>query len=118
MRERGVPVVTMEGTRAPEEFVRRISGAKYVFTDSFHALAFSLIFRRDFYCFRRILPSGIQQESRIVDLLADLSIEGRYFAGADGFVFPSDPIDYDRTETILKDKIKVSKQFLNENLTE
>jgi len=118
MRERGVPVVTMEGERAPEEFVRRISGAKYVFTDSFHALAFSLIFRRDFYCFRRNLPSGIQQESRIVDLLADLSIEGRYFAGADGFVFPSEPIDYDRAEAILNEKIEVSKQFLNESLTE
>ena len=65
-----------------------------------------------------MFPSGIQQESRIVDLLADLSIEGRYFAGADGFVFPSEPIDYDRAEAILNEKIEVSKQFLNESLTE
>lgn len=118
MRERGIPVVTMEGKSAPEEFVRLISGAKYVFTDSFHAMAFSLIFHRDFYCFKRDLPPEIQQESRLTDLLRDLGITGRYAERADDLIFPRDPIDYDSADAVLNEKIEASKRFLAESLTE
>ena len=117
MRERGIPVVTMEGKSAPEEFVRLIARAKYVFTDSFHALAFSLIFHRDFYCFKRNLPPEIGQESRLIDLLRDLGIEGRYAEKADDLVFPCEPVEYDRADAILKQKIEASKCFLAESLT-
>ena len=108
----------MEGISAPEEFVRLIAGAKYVFTDSFHALAFSLIFHRDFYCFRRNLPSEIQQESRLLDLLSDLSIEGRYAERTDEQVFPAAPVDYDRVDAILQERVKASESFLETSLTE
>lgn len=118
MRERGIPILTMEGKSAPEEFVRSVAGAKYVFTDSFHALAFSLIFHRDVFCFKRNLPPEIQQESRLLDLLCDLGIEGRYFGGADDPVFPGKPIDYERADAVLKQKIEVSERFLADSLTE
>lgn len=118
MRQRGVPIRTMEGISAPEEFVRLIAGAKYVFTDSFHASAFSLIFHRDFYCFRRNLPSEIQQESRLLDLLRDLSIAGRYAESADGLIFPGAPIDYDRADALLSERIEASESFLETSLTE
>lgn len=118
MRERGVPIRTMEGISAPEEFVRRISGAKYVFTDSFHAMAFSLIFHRDFYCFKRDLPPQIQQESRLTDLLRDLSVTGRYAERADDLILPGEPIDYDRVDAILRERIGASESFLETSLTE
>ena len=118
MRERGIPILTMEGKSAPEEFVRSIAGAKYVFTDSFHALAFSLIFHRDFYCFKRNLPPEIQQESRLTDLLRDLGITGRYAERADDLIFPRDPIDYDSADAVLNEKNEASKRFLAQSLTE
>lgn len=37
----------------PAEFIYLISHSKMMFTDSFHAAAFSIIFHRDFYIFRR-----------------------------------------------------------------
>ena len=51
---------------SPEAFLGLIEKADYIFTDSFHATAFSLIFRRQFYTFPR--QGHAQMNSRITSL--------------------------------------------------
>lgn len=50
----------------PEDFISLIKHAEYVFTDSFHACVFSLLYKRDFFAFPR--KGGIEMNSRILDL--------------------------------------------------
>lgn len=50
----------------PGEFLGLIKNAKYVFTDSFHCSVFSIIFKKDFYVFKRFSEGQkISTNSRI-----------------------------------------------------
>lgn len=53
----------------PEMFVSLIANAKRVFTDSFHAVAFSLLLNTSFYVYRRNYAHGIDQSSRVRNIL-------------------------------------------------
>lgn len=55
------------------EFLGLIAGAEYVVTTSFHAVAFSTIFERPFFCFR--FDTG--GNSRQVSLLKSIGLESR-----------------------------------------
>ncbi len=111
----GIEIRTPEDA-APENFLNLIANAECVCTDSFHAVAFSIIFRKDFLCFKRNIDPAIQQESRIVDLLKRLSIKNRYFERFDDSCFACEPIDYACVETVLNEQIRKSKRFLEESL--
>lgn len=56
----------------PEDFVSLIDNAKLVFTDSFHACAFSIIMNTNFFVFER---NDVQQFSRINNLLEKYNLE-------------------------------------------
>ena len=61
----------------PNDFLSLIRYAEYVFTDSFHALSFSLIFEKQFFVFNRT-KTGMMN-SRIYSLLSLVSLEERFF---------------------------------------
>lgn len=61
----------------PLEFVNLFKQANAVFTDSFHACAFSIIFEKYFEVFRRNIK-GQNMSSRIDTLLADLGLINRW----------------------------------------
>lgn len=50
----------------PNEFLAWIKYADYIFTNSFHATAFSIIFKKNFYCH---LKSGQKSNDRLINLL-------------------------------------------------
>ena len=102
----------------PEAFVSAIANAKYVFTDSFHATAFSVIFEKEFYCFERNIDSTIQQKSRLLCLLNRLGIENRYLTSFDDRLFDNSAICYDEVNEALKKNIDASKAFLSNTLEE
>lgn len=55
----------------PTEFVQLIRDAEYVFTDSFHASVFSLLFSKKFFTFRRYNnDSPVSTNNRLYDLLS------------------------------------------------
>ena len=54
---------------APEEFVWIIHHAEYVFTDSFHACVFSLLFKKHFLVFERVGKGTEGMFDRITDLM-------------------------------------------------
>lgn len=60
----------------PEDFLTLIKYSSYVFTDSFHASVFSLIFKKEFYCFER---NGIKgMSSRLYTLTQIFNCEERF----------------------------------------
>ena len=62
----------------PWEFLSMIDGAECVFTDSFHAMVFSLLLHKRFFVFDRQYVHKQSQASRIVDLLFSVGLYDRF----------------------------------------
>lgn len=75
-KEKGLEIVDLNNKEslssrliAPEEFVWIIHHAEYVFTDSFHACVFSLLFKKHFLVFERVGKGTEGMFDRITDLM-------------------------------------------------
>lgn len=94
---------------APQDFVELFSKASYVFTDSYHACCFSILFQKQFTVFNRI---GTNNEgamnSRMETLFDILNLHSPIL---DSGLAPE--IDYTRVnESLIKERIS-SKQWLD-----
>lgn len=65
----------------PEQLLYMIKNAAVVMTDSFHVTAFSIIFQRQFYVFRRKEPGMENMFSRMETLLGSLDLMNRIQSG-------------------------------------
>lgn len=99
----------------PNDFLKYISGAAYVLTDSFHCSAFSIQFKRKFMTFYRF-KSGSKgsRNSRIDSLLTTFGLEDRLYMGE--VLKVSNDIDYDHVHEVLKDYREKSVEFPKESL--
>lgn len=96
----------------PSDFLGYVNGAKYVFTDSFHATAFSIIFHTDFF----VSSANERAFSRIENLLSIAGLNERSVP-AEGLL----PENYDskrqadwyEVDRRLKTKISESLDYLN-----
>ncbi len=88
----------------PEEFLGAMMNAQVVVTNSFHGVAFSLIFNKDFYAFDNKLRRG-----RISNLMGKAGLENRI---VEEKIEEHSPIDYENVNANLNDYIEPSKQFL------
>lgn len=85
----------------PRQFVELVSKARYVVTDSFHAVAFSIIFNRQFFVFKRSDKSQAV-DSRFITLFDALGIEGRMIEDTEQLRTAIDtPIDFDEVNARL-----------------
>lgn len=99
----------------PNDFVRYISGASYVCTDSFHCTVFSILFHRQFMTFYRFAKgSKTGRNSRINSLFNLLELQDRLYTGDISFI--SKNIDYDKVEKRLENLRKNSIEFLKDSL--
>jgi hypothetical protein len=97
---------------SPDEFLGLIKEAEYVVTNSFHAIAFALIFNVEFFALGRTE----QMNSRIISLLRSLELEKRYLIDAEFDASQLPSINYQEVEKRI-DKLKLhSKQFLENAL--
>lgn len=62
----------------PRNFLWYIDNAKFVMTDSFHASAFSIIFRTPFYVFERHMTDAQSQSARIIELMKFFDMNDRF----------------------------------------
>lgn len=62
----------------PETFLEAIDKAKLVVTDSFHAIAFSLIFNTPFIALNRQQKNFEDMSSRLISLLHEVGLENRF----------------------------------------
>ncbi len=94
------------------EWVRAIKESKFVVTDSFHGVVFSIIFKKQFYYV--ITSDTIKKRlSRLETLLSSLGIEDRFVENAAACDF-SKTIDYDKVHALLDEQRERSLNILKE----
>ena len=94
-------------TAGPLQFLSLIKYADFVFSSSFHGVAFSLIFRKQF------AVRQIWNVQRVKSLLSLCGLSARFWEKYDA---PLTDIEYEGKNKILEDFICQSKQFLNSNV--
>lgn len=108
-RIKGIKCGYPEGVEA---WIRRIAGAKYVMTDSFHGTVFSILYQRQFVMYAR----SEKLSSRMVSLLKQLGIADRIvtedMTACDIETKLKEPIDYPQVLGKLEMLRKSSFQFL------
>lgn len=105
-------------TPSPEEFISLIRHADQVFTDSFHASVFSLIYERQFCVFARAGHKAMG--SRLDSLTALFHVEERHCDTPErtclSYVESLSPIDYSRPVPGLEEARRASLTFLTSHL--
>ena len=92
------------------EFLGLLKAAEYVVSNSFHGVAFSIIYEKQFYA----VGMGAKA-NRVVSLLESLNIGDRYISSYNDKV-PINRIDYNKTIKDLQPIIERSKAFISANL--
>ena len=94
----------------PKEFLSYIYNADCIVTSSFHAVAFSLIFEKQFW----VIPHK-QTGQRVKDLLQDLRLENRILDLSDIDKIENEKrIDYNLVNKRIKKKISESEECLQQ----
>lgn len=94
----------------PDGFVSLVSNAELVISNSFHATAFSIIFNKPFFVFRR--SWGIN--TRMEDLVNLFGLGDRLIDN-ENIEYGNVP-DWDLVNQLVNEKVMHSKMFLKENL--
>ncbi|MFV0586045.1 polysaccharide pyruvyl transferase family protein [Bacteroides reticulotermitis] len=104
----------------PAEFVQLIRDAEYVFTDSFHASVFSLLYGKRFFTFRRYNNDSIvSTNGRLYSLLSMVGLEERLLmANEDVKLCLSMSIDYKNVHARLASLREFTKQYIRESLSQ
>lgn len=106
---------TIEASAGVKEFVELIANAKYIFTDSFHATVFSVIFNKEFQVFERFdSKSATSQNSRIYDFLGSVGLEKHLITFDSNDIPDTKNINYEDVNYKLEKEIHKSTQFLRE----
>lgn len=86
-------------TSSPEEFLFLIKNAEIIYTDSFHACVFSMIFKKKFVIYKR-QRQLTDMSSRIDSLFETFNIQKRY----DEMIFPEDYCEFESIRGRLVDQ--------------
>lgn len=96
----------------PNEFIWLIKNADIVCTDSFHATAFSIQYRKEFYVLKRFDDnSKVSQNGRLYEILNTYQLQSRWITNESEFIREND-INYEIVYRILNDKRKYSENYL------
>lgn len=99
----------------PGEFIGLIKNAEYIFTDSFHACVFSVLFKKEFYAFQR--DNSKKMQGRINTLLHNFNLPNRFIeVGTDLDMISS--IDYQNNDMIQESLRGDSLAFLLDSIND
>lgn len=107
----------------PADFLNLVRNAKFVCTDSFHCSVFSLLYKREFFVFRRYTRKTMQStNSRLDTLLKITGIKNRLMKGDEDISdCLKNGIDFDAVHENLKlireEAYKYLKTALEDNMT-
>lgn len=118
-KENGLAMIeiatNLEQTKAPdvmtltnagiEEFLSGIKYADIIFTNSFHAICFAVIYKKEFYAFNR------GSSGKVKDICKVLGMPERFFDNNE--FAPLNPINYDSVYERLKEMRSKSVNWLN-----
>lgn len=94
----------------PDGFVKLFKNAQAIFTDSYHACVFSIIFEKYFEVFERN-SNDLSMNSRIDTLLSTFNINDCRYKGTE-----HEKVDYTKVKIILKKEKENSLDFLNSQI--
>ncbi len=97
----------------PYEWVYLLQHSSYICTDSFHATAFALKFKKDFVHALRSFDTedSSSQNIRIYDILGRYALSYKLYTASAGTEWQQ-PVDYDRVTPLIEAEIKDSLEFL------
>ena len=96
----------------PKDFLRYVSNADLIITNSFHGLAFSIIFRKPFYVSLRRLYGATKLQS----VLEELHLEHRVFSDEITLEYIDFNLDYRQAEETLDELRQESYEYLKKSL--
>lgn len=97
-------------TASVEQFLQLIDGAEYVVSNSFHGVAMSVIFRKQFYA------AGMgERANRVKSLLEQINLSERYITDSYNFQMLK-AIDYQIVSKAVDEMIISSRKFLKDSL--
>ena len=94
----------------PKEFLNLCKNASIICCDSFHAVVFSILFKKCFFVFEGM------SDDRISNLLRITHLQNRSFSLSDDYLSASLHIDYTRTSNDLEIEREKSLKWLKTNL--
>ena len=98
------------GEAGPIEFLNYIYNAEFVISSSFHGVAFSIIFEKQFYAL-----GMVNNSDRVLTALSELKITDRYINKIEEICL-NKSIDYTTVNNLLSNYKKESFDFLSESL--
>lgn len=113
-----MPVKDLNNIALPTitKWIKSIAQSEIVITDSYHALIFSIIYKKQFI----VLPANIKNFNRLSELLNDLNLTERIFYSYEE-VLKNDrwktKIDYEKVNQLLAIKVDGSLSFLKKELS-
>lgn len=93
--------------RTPSDFLSLFKYADYIVTNSFHGLAFSLIFERQFSSVERN-----EFNERISNLLKVVDLERRLIKNEIDFGVVNEPIDYEKIKVVINEEGNKAREYL------
>lgn len=94
---------------SPNEFLGLIKNAEHIVTNSFHAVAFSMIFNKNF----TVVGREENINTRMTSLLKSANLENKYVTKEFNINNALESINYEIVNIKLKDMIDKSKMFLD-----
>ncbi len=98
-----------------EEFLSLVDNADFVLTDSFHGVAFSVNFRKDFAVIERS-DTDAGKRTRVRDFLTKIELTDRIVTSENEKGFNYSEINYESSENILQNWIKNSEKYFEDSL--
>ncbi len=92
-------------------WMQKLASAKFILTDSFHGIAFSIINRRQFVA----ILNNNGKDSRLINLLKKMGLSNRLYPSVEAMIGNKEwmePIDYSIVEPLISEEIRKSRDFL------
>lgn len=96
-------------------WMRKFAGAKFILTDSFHGIAFSIINRKQFVA----ILNDDGKNSRLLNLMESFGFSNRIYPSVAEMLKDDawkEPIDYNSIEGDIRKKIEESRNFIKRSL--
>ena len=92
-------------------WMKSIASAKFVLTDSFHGVAFSIINKKNF-C---VILNHNDRDSRLINIITEFGLQDHMFNTVEEMLQNDNwmlPIDYSKHEAIIKKRVAESQNYL------
>lgn len=102
----------------PFEFIQLIRNAEFVMTDSFHCTVFSMLYRKNFFSFRRYNNDGVvSTNGRLYSLLQIVGLENRMMRDGESIVVDSSICMYEEVHQRIAELRKFTWDWLNKAIS-